>query len=425
MTETDDAPTVPGILASLATATPGRVVVRRKRRGIWLESTYGEVQAHVMHLALAWHDSGLRSGDRALIFGDNCPEWLYADLALQSIGCVPVPLHPTTSAQDLRAIFAECAPKAAVCVTRKDLQRLQSALAPSRCPSMLIVLRPSLLGGIDHGILTFEESEDRGSHLAEKSPLLYGSLLEAQSGDGWARIHYTAGSDHCPRGAIVDRRSLAALATQMARSIGIRPGDRVLAHVPLAHPAAVLIDVYTPLLAGGIIHFAESTESIDADRKEVRPTLMLSTPVVLNRLVREFGELRRRTGPARRRQLDVGYSFMRRYEGTGLFNTVMRLVASWISVRWARRAAGLSNLRHLWCIESQLCSTTENALVSLGIRPLIMYGLAETAGVAFMQVPGDSSGTLVPVAETQFRSDKGELIVANAVFGGYLGDTKR
>jgi long-subunit acyl-CoA synthetase (AMP-forming) len=53
---------------------------------------------------------------------------------------------------------------------------------------------------------------------------------------------------------------------------------------------------------------------------------------------------------------------------------------------------------------------------------LILYGLAETAGAAFMHVPGDSSRMLVPVTGVGFSCDHGELILVDAVFGGYLGD---
>ena len=43
--------------------------------------------------ALGLHALGLRRGDKVAIIGDNRPEWLYAELATQAIGGVPVGIY--------------------------------------------------------------------------------------------------------------------------------------------------------------------------------------------------------------------------------------------------------------------------------------------------------------------------------------------
>ena len=72
-----------------------RVALREKDLGIWKRITWEEYYRQVRDFALGIHSLGFKSGDKLAILGDNCCEWLYADLAAQSLSGITVGIYPT------------------------------------------------------------------------------------------------------------------------------------------------------------------------------------------------------------------------------------------------------------------------------------------------------------------------------------------
>ena len=57
--------------------------------------TYAEVAAAARRLAARLAQSGLRKGDKAVIVGENCPEWIVAFWGCLLNGIVVVPIDGT------------------------------------------------------------------------------------------------------------------------------------------------------------------------------------------------------------------------------------------------------------------------------------------------------------------------------------------
>ena len=52
--------------------------------------------------------TGLQRGEPVAILSENCPEWLYADLGAQCVGCVPVGIDVSEPAERVADILNEC-----------------------------------------------------------------------------------------------------------------------------------------------------------------------------------------------------------------------------------------------------------------------------------------------------------------------------
>src|SRR5690554_6951739 len=72
------------------------VAHRVKRLGLWHEISWREYATGVTELAAWLVARGLQTGDRVALLGENCPEWLVADLAIQSAGAVSVGVYATS-----------------------------------------------------------------------------------------------------------------------------------------------------------------------------------------------------------------------------------------------------------------------------------------------------------------------------------------
>src|SRR5436853_1942894 len=82
--------TIPRLFIATSRARSSQVAMRWKRRGIWEAITWADYAAAVRGVGCALVAFGLQRGDRVAILSDNRPEWLFADLGAQSVGCVPV-----------------------------------------------------------------------------------------------------------------------------------------------------------------------------------------------------------------------------------------------------------------------------------------------------------------------------------------------
>ena len=99
---TTAAVTLPALLRAHAARRGDGVAIREKLHGIWQELTWAEYLARVTHLALGLHELGLAEQETLAILADNRPEWLYAELAAQSLRALPLALYPDM--EDIEAL---------------------------------------------------------------------------------------------------------------------------------------------------------------------------------------------------------------------------------------------------------------------------------------------------------------------------------
>jgi len=102
--ETTDT-TLPRLLIEKTDRYGDRVAMRRKYKGIWQEISWRTYLERVQALAAGLAKLGMERGDHASILGENCPEWVIADLAIQSLGGVSVGVYPTNSAEQVHYIL--------------------------------------------------------------------------------------------------------------------------------------------------------------------------------------------------------------------------------------------------------------------------------------------------------------------------------
>src|SRR5699024_10627184 len=77
------------------------VAHRVKRLGLWREISWREYASSVSELAAFMIARGIQPGDRVALLGENCPEWLVTDLAVQSAAAITVGVYATSSSDQL------------------------------------------------------------------------------------------------------------------------------------------------------------------------------------------------------------------------------------------------------------------------------------------------------------------------------------
>ena len=150
------------------------VALREKKKGLWRRISWDEYDTHVRNFSLGLKSFGLQKGDRVSILGDNCPEWLYADLATQAAGGISVGVYPTNSYVQVKYILDHSQSRFVIVKDQEQADKI--LLIKDQLPFLekMIVIDMKGLRKYDDPIITsFREVEEMGRSIHEKNPSLF------------------------------------------------------------------------------------------------------------------------------------------------------------------------------------------------------------------------------------------------------------
>ena len=191
-------------------------------------TTYAALAAAVSHFARGVADTGLGRSERVAVYLDKRIEFVVAVFGTAAAGGVFVPVNPLLKSDQVAYILADCDVR--VLVTSRDRYHgLRPALAA--CPDLRVVV---LTDGLDD-----EPAAAAPAHaLIDWETLLAGNAAVHRVIDtDMTAILYTSGSTGKPKGVVLSHRNMAAGAKSVASYLENRPGDRLLAVLPLSFDA--------------------------------------------------------------------------------------------------------------------------------------------------------------------------------------------
>jgi len=121
------------------------------------------------------------------------------------------------------------------------------------------------------------------------APSASATTLPDVAADDLAMIVYTSGTTGLSKGVMLTHRNILSNATACKSIITLRRTDRLLSILPLAHTYEFTIGLVIPLLSGSHIHYLDrppSTTVLIPALQTVRPTIMLSVPLVIEKIYR-------------------------------------------------------------------------------------------------------------------------------------------
>ncbi|MFK4110973.1 AMP-dependent synthetase/ligase [Streptomyces sp. NPDC002176] len=399
--------------------------------GEWETVTAAELRDEVLGLAKGLVAAGISPGHRVAVMARNRYEWTVLAHALWTVGAEIVPIHPTSSRDQVEWILRD-----AGCVAVAVEDELGVMTVGTVCA---VLPRLRHVWQLDAGALT--ELTERGVDI----PLTtVESLRRIVLPDSTAAVTYTSGATGRPMGCALSHRGLAYSCDVLLAGWGhtaAQPGEQpsVLAFLPFSHVYGIMVQ--TLCLRGGILMAHEpemSEEALATALRTFRPTYLYGVPSVFEKLYKTFLRTAQQAGRGAlfERAAQTARDFAESEErgrlgiGTGpgldlrlqhaLYErTVYRKLRSALGGRARRGTSGGSSL------------SRELSLFFEGIGLYIHdgYGLTETSGGITMQPLGrEKSGTVgVPLPGTEVRvAEDGEILVHGpSVFQGYIGDEAR
>lgn len=250
--------------------------------------TYADVAVsmHNMHSFLKLN--GIQQQEKIALIGKNSALWCMNYLSIISFGAVVVPILPDFKTDDLHEILKHSEVK--LVIADDNLARI---IVPEKVPAI-----QSILTIADYTVI-FDKTSAIDGYL-NQSGLRSRSVPENFKPDTFALpmvtndllavLSYTSGTAGYVKGVMLEHNSLAANIRFAQNNMPLKSGDRIVSFLPLAHAFGAAFEFLFPFTLGCSITILTKTPSpqiILQAFKEVKPSLVLSVPLVIEKIFKK------------------------------------------------------------------------------------------------------------------------------------------
>jgi long-chain acyl-CoA synthetase len=409
----------------------GKVAMREKEFGIWQEFSWKEYREQVKYFSLGLVTLGLSRGDKVAIIGDNRPEWVWAEVAAQAVGAVPLGLYQDSTLKEVAYIIDHSDASFVIAEDQEQVDKILDMKEQLPKVRFIIYSDPKGMRGYqDPHLLDFKEVQNSGRDLERRDPGVYERNVEATRIDDMAFICYTSGTTGLPKGAILTFRNLLSMASNLIEVDPKVLTDEFVSFLPLAWIGEQMMCLSSALLTGFSVNFPEKPETVQENIREIGPTIMFSPPRIWENMtstvqvkVMDASALKRRLYHW---ALPVGYEYAEavfRKQPVSFGLNVRQKLAYLLVFRALKDRLGLLRLRCASTGGAALGPDVFKFFTAMGVNLKQIYGQTEISGISCIHREGDVNFDSVgkPIPGTEIRiSESGEILSrSQSVFAGY------
>ncbi len=434
-------PTVASRVRDWALRHPDAVAMRAKSRGIWREITWSDLYDQILTAGHGLIALGVQPGDVVSIHSEDRPEWIILDMATVAVGGITTGMYPANPAAEVEYLLNDAG---AGVHLAEDQEQVDKVLAfdAARFPALRTIIHIDT-GGLgaydDRRLMSWQDFMAMGAKHRTAHPGEVEQRMAAATADDVMTLVYTSGTTGPPKGAMLTNANADYAIRQVVFVDGRLPDnrmpgpdDQIVTYLPLCHIAERIFSTWTLASAGTVLNFAESIGTVQANLREVQPTLFFAVPRIwekihatvmikladASRFKRWFGKL----------GLGLGRFVARRRAANGGRHTAASRVVYWIGnpifFRPLKERIGLRRCRWAGSGAAAVAPEVLEFFLGLGLNVSELYGMTENSAIATLSFDGRNRiGTVgEPYPGIGFRidGDTGEIQVRHdGVFRGY------
>ena len=421
-----DLDTLPKLLLHNAANWPNELAMREKEFGIWHEFTWAAYRDQVRLIALGLAAFGLRRGEVVGLIGRNRPNWVWGELAAQSLGCMTLGIYEDVLAAEAGYLIA--AAQVGV-VLAEDEEQVDKLLELGAAGPRLIAYRDGrgMRKYDDPRLVGWDALLEAGARLLAAEPGRFEAEIAQGQGTDVAILCTTSGTTAEPKLAMLQHRPFLEHISAYLRADPRLPTDEYVSILPLPWIMEQVYVVAMPLLCRIRVSFPESQETAMRDLREIGPTHVLLAPRVWEQMAADVRARIMDAGPMTRRLFDWAVAGGTRAVERGTRHGLADLLV----FSALRDRLGFSRLKSAATGGAALGPDTFRFFVAMGVPLKQLYGQTEAAGAYTLQVGPevdcDTSG--VPFDDTEIRvvdpdeNGVGEIATRHpGLFKGYFGN---
>jgi len=252
---------------------------------------FHDVARKIEKLHIVFENCGIEKGDKIAICGRNSAHWAVTFLATLTYGAVVVPILHEFNAEQIHNIVNHSGAKALFVG-----DYIAKEIDPEQMPTLEgIVFLPDFSLMVSRSEkLTFAR-EHLNMMFGEKYPKAFRKEhvhYHEDSFEELALINYTSGTTGFSKGVMIPYRALMGNLTFCLRHLGkeVKAGDPLLDILPMAHMYGLAIEFIFGFCNGCHLYFLNRLPSptlIAQAFTEIRPTLVVSVPLIIEKIIRK------------------------------------------------------------------------------------------------------------------------------------------
>lgn len=271
--------TTPKLFRARCRALGKRTAHREKTFGIWRSHSWEDYYTHAKHLGLGLVSLGLQRGEVVSILSEDCKEWMYTDMGVQSVGGICSGIYTTDSAVQLGYLVNNSDSRFLIVENDEQLDKfLQVRDQMPDLNKIIVIEREGLHGFSDPQIMFMDELYKIGADYDAANPQAFDTSIDATNPEDTAILVYTSGTTGQPKGAMISHSNLMYSVSAGLRDGPIFDTDEQLCFLPLCHILERVFSVNAPIAASSTVNFAESPETVFDNLQEVSPQTFVAVP---------------------------------------------------------------------------------------------------------------------------------------------------
>lgn len=426
--------TVPAVFNRTVDRYAGRVAYRDKALGLWHDTTWAGYHEQVSRVGAALADLGLEARGKAAIIGDNCPQWVVADMGIQAAGGAAVGIYATNAWSQVEYIVVHS--DASFLFVENEEQLDKWLHFKDNVPALKRVIvwdTEGLRDFSDPILMTWQQLLDHGKRVLEAQPDILSRRQAAITEEDLSVLIYTSGTTGPPKAAMLTHGNVTWMARAVAADNPIKNTDDVLSYLPLCHIFERLFSVFAHITHGYTVNFVEQLSTVTENMVEVSPTVGYAVPRIWEKY---FSAIRIRMSEATwfkrivfRAALGIGRQragLMMASRPVPIPVRLMYLLAYGTVFRKLKERLGFERLRVAYSGAAPISPEVLAFFQSIGVNLMEGYGQTEGTGVTTLskidRVRFGTVGQGLQGVELKIAEDGEILVKSPGVFKGYYKD---
>ena len=384
--------------------------------GEYASISYRQMRRIVRNLAAGFRELGLEPNDRVGLFCNTRMEWAQCDYALLAAECVVTTVYTDSSASQAEYLLSDPEASAVIAENEHLLEKVLEVEDNLDLDFMVVVDEPESSHDRED-IYTLGDVHDIGEEAYDEDT--YQGWLDNRDPEDLASLVYTSGTTGQPKGVRLTHWNFRSNVHDIRRRAGPRPDEpdrpcmssdsTTISFLPLAHVFERTIGSFLAYGSGATVGYAESTDTIADDLKQIQPTTAASVPRVYERI---FDGMREQAAESSLKErifnwgLDIAIEYQKA-ENPGALLRMKHSIADSLVYSTVRENLG-GNVELMVSGGGSLSTDLCRMFNGMGITVTEGYGLTETSPVVSTNSVDDiRPGTLgVPLTGVDVAIDE-------------------
>ncbi|MGB4205895.1 MAG: AMP-binding protein [Bacteroidales bacterium] len=249
---------------------------------------YSQIAERILKLHAIFDACDIKKGDKIALIGKNSSNWGISYIATILFGAVIVPVLPDFKPNDIHHIVNHSDSVLLLCSDSIFESLDENSMKKIRCSFSLsdfsVITKKELPDGLKQVMDTMDEQFKMRYPEGLKPSDIQFELVDNSE---IAVISYTSGTTGFTKGVLIPHNSLTANVVYANHNMPLEPGDNIVSFLPLAHAYGCAFEFLWPFTLGCHITFltkSPSPQVVMQAFKEVRPRLILSVPLVIEKI---------------------------------------------------------------------------------------------------------------------------------------------